>query len=79
MDAEALRSLIRRKLADGRLPIDHIPRVWGGAGNDEVCDACDTPIGKNEFVMEGIGEERKSLQLHVRCFQIWDAERRWKD
>jgi len=32
MTIEALRSLILIKLADGRLPLNSIPRVWGGRG-----------------------------------------------
>jgi hypothetical protein len=30
MDQDILRRLIEAKLADGRLPHNHIPRVWGG-------------------------------------------------
>jgi hypothetical protein len=41
MEQETLRHLIRRKLADGRLPQNSIPRLWGGAGNGETCDACE--------------------------------------
>jgi hypothetical protein len=87
MERESLRSLIRSKLEQGLLPYNSIPRVWGGPGNGETCDACDLTIEKAEFVMEGIsvGEDdhqppmpgtRRPLQLHVRCFQLWDAERR---
>jgi hypothetical protein len=36
MEQEILRRLIRRKLADGRLPQNSIPRLWGGAGNGET-------------------------------------------
>jgi hypothetical protein len=39
MELEALRPLIRSKLTDGRLPLNSIPRVWGGPGNGETCDA----------------------------------------
>ena len=41
MEQTALRLLIQSKLADGRLPQDSIPRVWGGAGAGETCDACE--------------------------------------
>lgn len=73
----ALRSLIRQKLTDGRLPYDHIPRIWGGPGALETCDACEKPIGEDQLVMEGISlaDGRKPLQLHVTCFGIWDSER----
>jgi hypothetical protein len=73
-----LRVLIREKLADGRLPVNSIPRVWGGPGNDEMCDACEKIVTKDEFVIEGIGVEgsRSPVQLHVACFRFWEEERR---
>jgi len=77
MDEASVRLLIRQKLADGRLPHDHIPRVWGGPGNGEICDACDQKIERSALVMEGIAVDgRKPLQLHVACFHLWDSERR---
>ena len=74
---ELLRLLVRAKLRDGRLPYNSIPRVWGGPGNGETCDACDDIITKDELVMEGIAlaGRRRPLQLHVGCFSVWDSER----
>jgi hypothetical protein len=46
MDQNALRLLIQSKLADGRLPQNSIPRVWGGAGAGETCEACEELISK---------------------------------
>ena len=43
-----------------------------------ICDACDTRITKEQFVMEGIASmhtDEKSIQFHVKCFYVWDAER----
>jgi len=74
MKQDALRTLIREKLADGRLPQNSIPPVWGGAGNNRTCGACDLAI-KSQFVMERIGKGMKAIQLHARCFYYWDAER----
>jgi len=78
MNPEVLRLLILSKLADGRLPLDSIPRVWGGPGDGETCDACERIITKHEFVMEGISLAggKAPLQLHVGCFWLWDEERR---
>ena len=53
MDVEALRLLIRSNLNDGRLPYDSMPRFWGGPGDGEQCDVCDTRITKEQLVMEG--------------------------
>jgi hypothetical protein len=79
MDNEALRLLIRSKLNDGRLPYDSMPRFWGGAGDGEQCDVCDTLITREQVVMEGIASvftSKKPVQFHVQCFYVWDAERR---
>jgi hypothetical protein len=77
MESQTLRRLIRQKLADGRLPNNSIPRVWGGAGAGETCDGCEEIITKSQFVMEGIAtsEGRNAVQFHVGCFKIWDEER----
>ena len=51
----------------------------GGPSDGEICDACDTRITKEQLVMEGIASTHtgeKSIQFHVKCFYIWDAERR---
>ena len=75
MNSLSLRQLIRDKLADGRLPHDSIPRVWGGPGNGESCHACEMVIPQTAFIMEGISETGRGIQLHVECFWIWDSER----
>lgn len=76
MDQEALRLLIRRKLADGDLPHNSIPRIWGGPGNGEDCDACRGVISNTQFLMEGISTlANQGVQFHVECFYIWDLER----
>jgi hypothetical protein len=74
-----IRLLIREKLKDGRVPYDSMPRFWGGPGNDERCDACDALITKQELVLEGVSSkptDKKPVQFHVVCFQLWDRERR---
>ena len=77
-DAEALRLLIRRKLHDRRLPHDGVRTVWTTPSDGETCDACDTLLTKDQLLMEGVTLDlgRRPLQMHVRCFQIWDHERR---
>jgi hypothetical protein len=74
---QPLRDVIRRKLADGRLPTNRITRAWGVLGNGETCDACDGTITKGQFVLNGLGVEdsRQPLQLHVACFRLWEEER----
>jgi hypothetical protein len=77
MRQQGLHVIIRQKLRDGTLPYNSIPRVWGGPGNGETCDACDGIVTKDEWVIEGISlaEGRKPLQLHAECFHLWETER----
>jgi hypothetical protein len=79
METDALLLLIRSKLYDGRLSYVDIPRISGGAGNGERCDACDTLITKKQLLVEAIAlthTEQKPTQFHVKCFYLWDGERR---
>lgn len=78
MNQESLRIFIQRKIRDGRLPHDSIRRVWSSPSAGETCDACDTTVSVNQLVMEGPVQApgKRAVKLHVRCFQIWDSERR---
>jgi hypothetical protein len=50
-------------------------RIWSSPSDGETCDACDVVLAKDQMLMGGT-TLRRHLQLHVRCFQIWDHERR---
>ena len=77
MHQQGLQLIIRQKLLNRALPYNSIPRVWGGPGNGEMCDACDGIVTKDEWVIEGIALTggRKPLQLHTECFHLWEIER----
>jgi hypothetical protein len=79
MAGPAIRILIREKLKDGCLTYDSMPRFWASRpGNEEICDACDLRIEKTQLVMAGIASkisDKKPVQFHVVCFQLWDHER----
>jgi hypothetical protein len=75
-DTERLLKIIKAKLVDGKLPYDSIPRIWGGPGNGEACDACEVVVTPREFIMEGIASEGGGgVQFHVKCFYLWDSLR----
>ena len=57
MNQDARRHLIRRKLADGSLLCDRVPRVWSAPGNGESCDACEVAITRQDLLVEGISRE----------------------
>jgi hypothetical protein len=76
MDNEDLRTLIRTKLSDGRLPIDSAPRLCGGSGREETCAACETTITTDQLTVEGIPSRQTvaCITLHVVCFNVWNQE-----
>ena len=76
MDKSTLRLMIQDKLADGRLPLSYIPRVWGAPGNGEICDGCDETVTRAQMVMEGLSGKEFGVQFHLACFYVWDATRR---
>jgi len=78
MDAATLRAMIRGKLRDGRLPNDRVPKVWGGHSNGErACDACGSVVVRDQWLMEVAPVAGgPPLQLHFRCFAVWEKERR---
>lgn len=79
MELEVLRLLIRQKLQNGRLPDHNMPKVFGGPGDGEVCDGCGEPVVSGHVVTEGIAStwnDKKPVQFHVKCFHVWDTERR---
>ena len=65
MEIEAIRVVMRQKLQDGRLPLDSMPRLWGGPADGEMCDACDMLITKEQLVMEGIASTRSPFSIIV--------------
>ena len=76
MDIDGIRSCVRRKLASGELPNDHIPRFWGGPSDGELCDVCEEAIRADQLLMEAISTtNNQGLQFHVVCFYLWDVER----
>lgn len=71
-----LRSLIRRQLARGALPLqaEH-QKVYGGYGADQVCDGCGGRISMSDVLYE-VDAGSSSLALHRQCFDAWLMESR---
>ena len=78
MDQEVLRLLIRRKLQNRRLPHDDIGWGWSTPSDGQTCDACDTVLTKDQLLIEAVllSLGKRSIRMHIRCFQIWDFEKR---
>jgi hypothetical protein len=75
-----LRAAADRELRSGRLPRRAPDDVWGGPGQGRACDLCRAPVGPGEMEVElefrGEAPPRAQLTLHVRCFDVWELERR---
>ena len=61
MDHKALVALIRKKLADGRLTHDGIPRVWGSRGSHGKCVVCE-----EEITPDSVRDGRNQRRAHGR-------------
>lgn len=72
----ALRTLITAKVHDGRLPRTAPPHVWGGPGHGATCSACEDTISKRQLEIEAVLMDGNTFMFHVRCFQLWDEERK---
>jgi hypothetical protein len=77
MDFGKIRLIIRRKLENGRLPLEKATRVLGRSATGEACDGCEMTIETGQLAMDGFVRRpgRKAMQLHLRCFEIWTQER----
>ena len=75
MDQPILRLLIQEKLADGRLPHDHFPRIRSGPGNGETCDGCEETVTRAQMLMEVLDVRGCRVQVHVGCYYLWVVER----
>jgi hypothetical protein len=71
-----LRSLIRRQLARGALPLqaEH-QKVYGGYGADQECDGCGRRISISDVLYE-VEAGSSLLALHRQCFDTWLIESR---
>jgi hypothetical protein len=75
MDKPILRVLIREKLAHGRLPHDHAPRMRSRPGNGGTCDGCEETVTESQGLMENLDARGGRVYFHIACFYLWDVER----
>jgi hypothetical protein len=71
-------AIVAQKLQAGRLPHDRMARFWGRSGQGELCDACETPVTKDQMLLESFAPGITGtvpIRMHARCFQLWDADR----
>jgi hypothetical protein len=74
VDEEVVRSVIRRKLADGRLPSKGVCTAKAGRKQAEQCAACSDDIAPSQTVVEIADSKGCIVALHTGCFAIWHSE-----
>jgi hypothetical protein len=75
MDGQALRLLIRQRLAAGVLPTGRMMRAWQGLGNRTLCHACAEVLAWDDGMVEGFTAMGAVMRFHTGCFELWDDER----
>jgi hypothetical protein len=76
MDRQKLRNVIRRKLANGRLPTNAPIELEVHRGTGAMCDACGGRISATDIEHEFNDDDGHSFRLHFDCAAEWTAVRR---
>ena len=75
MDDDALRAIIRIKLADGDLPQDNVKWLVRAPSMGHRCDACSIVILARQHLIQGATGLGRMFPFHLQCFYVWDEER----
>jgi hypothetical protein len=74
-----LREEIARRLDTMSLPVAGQQKMFGGPGNNQLCNCCDDLIPRGDVLYEvelDRGGSPIILAMHRRCFDIWMEESR---
>jgi hypothetical protein len=76
MDYENLRTVVRRKLDDGGLPLDRPHKLSMRYGSRAACDACGDPLLPAQAEYDLIyADSQPTYRLHLGCAGLWEAMR----
>jgi hypothetical protein len=78
MDDSKLHALVLQLLTNGQLPRDQGHGLVASYGRGQTCNACGNSMPAHAVVWEitvGRGDLAKVLALHVKCYDVWSAER----
>lgn len=70
-----LRSRIRQRIEDNRLPVMVPKQILASYGSGHLCIACDQPIESTQIEYD-CQDERSGRQLcfHLGCHVVWQLE-----
>lgn len=81
-DDRVIREKAREVIHAGTLPNRFPERSWGGPGVGADCTICSVPVMRDElefeieFAGDGHHDTAETYHIHLRCFAVWDQERR---
>ncbi len=81
-DEAILREQARAAVRNGKLPSRRPDRTWGGPGIGAPCSVCARPVTKDElefeieFARDDTDPGLDKFHVHVRCFAVWELERK---
>ena len=72
---DELRSRVRERIEDRRLPVALSRDMWAGYGSGRMCCVCDDGISSDSVEYE-VTDPRNGAQLvfHLSCHAIWQLE-----
>jgi hypothetical protein len=78
-DIGALRTRIAARINAQHLPRAGEHKIFAGFGHNEICDACEKPVGSTDVLYE-IEQAHEAdgssivLAMHRWCFNLWIEE-----
>lgn len=76
-DENALREVVRQRVAQGRLPCRRQDHTWAGRGTGLDCAVCDLPITSLEVEYElqfDVQPNVVVVRMHRPCLTAWELE-----
>jgi hypothetical protein len=76
-DENALREVVRRRVAQGRVPCRRQDHTWAGKGTGLDCTVCELPITSQQVEYELQFDAEASLivvRMHRLCLAAWESE-----
>jgi hypothetical protein len=76
-DENALREVVRQRVAQGRLPCKQQDHTWAGKGTGLDCVVCALPISSQQVEYElQFGTEAPLIvvRMHRPCLTAWERE-----
>jgi hypothetical protein len=70
-----LRSRVRQRINDGRLPMAFITLINAGFGVGQACPVCDRPVTHDKVAYEIVDPRNANrLTFHFACHVFWQCE-----